>query len=123
MYEILVILFVPLDIFTRMNSPNKIYTVLSASFNQLLYVLSFSIWIRQSPVGRTMIRVVFRAIYIGIKLVLTIEINQRQSNFVWPWGTIETFNNTTIRECGAIYDFQTRQTLTVFGSRIIHNQP
>ena len=107
-HKVLIVFLVPLDILTWMNSPNEVYTVLLAGCNKFSDILHLILWIRQTPVRRTVIRVVLRSIDISIHLVLTVEVNQWKAYCVWPWCTIETLHNTTIGKYWCIADFQTR---------------
>ena len=49
--EVLIVFLVPLDVLARMDSPNEVDTVASASLNEFVYVASLVVGIRQTPVG------------------------------------------------------------------------
>ena len=59
-----------------MDGPNEIYTIPFTSVNKFFDVLLFAFGIRQTPVGRTVIRVVLRTVDIDVELVPAVEVNQ-----------------------------------------------
>ena len=94
--QVLIVFLVPLDILSWMDSPHEIYTVAAASLNEFADVLSLFLWIRQAPVRTAVIRVVLRAIEIGVHLVLSIIVDEGKTHLMRPRLAIEAFYHTTV---------------------------
>ena len=62
--QILIVLFVPLDILSRMDGPHKVYVVTVTCLYKLLNLLSLFLRIRQTPIREAVIRIVFRTVLI-----------------------------------------------------------
>ena len=94
--QVLIVFLVPLDILSWMDSPYEIYTVATASLYEFADVLSLFLWIRQAPVRAAVIRVVLRAIEIGVHLVLSIIVDEGKTHLMRPRLTIEALYHTTV---------------------------
>ena len=94
--QVLIVFLVPLDILSWMDSPYEIYTVATASLYEFADVLSLFLWIRQAPVRAAVIRVVLRAIEIGVHLVLSIIVDEGKTHLMRPRLAIEAFYHTTV---------------------------
>ena len=94
--QVLIVFLVPLDILSWMDSPYEIYTVATASLYEFADVLSLFLWIRQAPVRTAVIRVVLRAIEIGVHLVLSIIVDEGKTHLMRPRLAIEAFYHTTV---------------------------
>ena len=62
--QVLIVLFVPLDILSRMYGPHKVYVVTVTCLYKLLNLLSLFLGIRQTPIGETVIWVVLRSVLV-----------------------------------------------------------
>ena len=120
MHEVLIIFFVPFNILSRMHSPNEVYPILMAGLNQFLNLLLLLHGIRLSPIRSTMIRIIFRAIDIGVKFILAIPINQRQTHSVRPRRPIKALHDTTIRKDRRVTNIEARKLLSTLHSRTLH---
>ncbi len=92
-----------------MDGPYKIDFVLAGDFYQFLQLCSFFFRIRQTPVGSTMIRIVFRAVYISIHLILSIKLQLAKSCLMAPGSSIKSFYYTTVTDGRIILNLHFRQ--------------
>lgn len=82
-------------------------------YHQLLQLGGFFFGIGQAPVGGAMIRVVFRAVYIGIHFVLAVELELTEACPMAPGSPVETFYHTAATHGRIIFYFHFGQ-LAVF---------
>ena len=94
--QVLIVFLVPLDVLTRMDSPHKIHSVAATSLHEFADVLGLFLRIRQAPVRTAVIRVVLRAIEIGVHLVLSIIVDEGKTHLMRPRLTIEALYHTTV---------------------------
>ena len=100
--------FCPLNIYTGVDCPVEVYTVLVRSVEKNLKACCFFGGIRLTPLI-TVIRVILRTVNVNVHLVLSIEIELRESVFLTPGCAIETFNYATESNVREVGDFTSLQ--------------
>ena len=113
MNQVAIVFFVPFDVFTRMNSPHEVHTVLLAGRYQLTDILRFLVGIGLAPVGTAVVGVVLRTIHIHVHFMLAIEVDERQAHLVRPWVAVKSFYHTTKRQVGPVVHGEIRQRLSL----------
>ena len=99
------VFLIPFDILSRMDCPYKVNFVLIGYYHQFLQLGSFFVGIWQAPVGCTMIRIVFRTVYISVHLVFTIKLQLTEACLMAPRSSVETFYYPPISYGRIIFDF------------------
>ena len=87
---------IPSDILTWMNGPHEIDARSPAGVDKFADFLGLVRRIRQAPVRRTVIWVVFRTIYIIIQLILAVKVNQRKTHKMAPWSAVKPLNHSAM---------------------------
>ena len=103
------VFLIPFDVLSRMDSPHKVNFVLTRHSYQFLQLQCFLLRIRQTPVGRTVIRIVFRTIDISIHLILSIELQLAKTCLVTPRSSIKPFYHTAVANGRIILNLYFRQ--------------
>ena len=107
------VFLIPFDILSRMDRPYKVNFVFVGHRHQFLQLGSFFVGIRQTPVGSTMIRIIFRTVYISVHLVFTIKLQLAKACLMTPGSSVKSFYHSTIPYRRVIFDFYFGQ-LSVF---------
>ena len=76
-YEVVIILLVPLDVLARVDSPHEVDAVAAASLHEFVDVLSLLRRVGQAPVRTAVIRVVLRSVHILVELVASVVVDER----------------------------------------------
>ena len=94
-----------------MNGPHEIHLVLVCHLHQLRDTGCVLGRIRFSPVGRTMIRIVFRPVNIRVQFILPVKTQLPQTGLMAPRSTIKSLDHAPETNVGIIPDFNLRQMI------------
>ena len=111
--QVVTVFLIPLDVLSRMNGPYEIDFIFFSHLYQFLQLFGFFFGIGQTPVGRTVVRVVFRSVDIRVHLVFAIEFELAQTSGMAPRSAIESFHYTAEADGGVVFYFDSRK-LVVF---------
>lgn len=122
--RILVVFLIPLSILSQVSNPCGVRMITITNVRRFLSILDLFLQVERSPIQATIVEIIFQAMWMEVRLRLSMRIGRQRACLIQPQDTMRTFRCSAIERIKVVICFWGKRDATKEGQtfrRLLRN--